>query len=762
MNRRSKKRRRDRASHPSKRGPFLAPHPLQGLDSATRAEFVAAVAVQSASVYQENLARLVELSGSVSALHVLAVVSCYSLMTTVGKAAEADRLSHADKPQQAHVEFLQALFLRHKWESREGSAPEVIQQVFDALPALFEAYGHMQAPSGAGAQARETAAAEAVRAYLRGHTAVVRNWGYFSAVKRIASEVLRGIDTEFASAYGLKATDLLRLFEHLVREMERKMNEHNERVHSVFKAANVRLMADELLAQFANIRGIETLRKELLTPGVTAEQAQYHAFTALEHILPSYFFIGPDDLAQDLGLPEEALAKVLKRLSISFGELSSQDPSTLFLSNPVWLRPLLEMSEDVYFCVLPQTLMSFVLPIIEELIKTHPAVRDKLQRVRSEYLESSTERLFRQAFPGCEVARGYKWREDGQRFESDLVVRYDATIILVESKSGRVSWPALRGAQDRIVKHIEELIVAPSDQSARLAQRLQQTIAGSATGLTDFPLPLFEVRAICRLSVTLHDFATVQSFPALILEAGLVQSQHRLAPCVTIADLEVIFDILDTPYLRLHYLRRRAELVGAAYVFGDELDALGLYLDTGFNLGGAEIGKIQLLMSGYSARIDRYYVSMDEGVVTKKPRANITSWVRLLCDQLMTRNHTGWYEMAHALLCMPHDVQVQVEREVRSRAKRMSQGKLAKAGQDSIVVVPADHRRVALVFHIRAAGDRRPARDTDGNLARQAFESDHVELCVVFTFAADTSELSYRSASLLYRSDRPVEARTYL
>lgn len=113
-----------------------------------------------------------------------------------------------------------------------------------------------------------------------------------------------------------------------------------------------------------------------------------------------------------------------------------------------------------------------------------------------------------------------------------------------------------------LVKHIQELIVAPSDQSARLAKRLREAISGTANGISNFPLSLDGIHVVSRLSVTLHDFATVQSIPALLLEAGLIRSEHRLAPCTTLADLEVVFDILDTPYLRMHYLRRRAELVG--------------------------------------------------------------------------------------------------------------------------------------------------------------------------------------------------------
>ena len=231
---------------------------------------------------------------------------------------------------------------------------------------------------------------------------------------------------------------------------------------------------------------------------------------------------------------------------------------------------------------------------------------------------------------------------------------------------------------------------------------------------------------------------------------------------MTLADLEVVVDILDTPYLRMHYLRRRAELLTTAATFGDELDSLGMYLDTGFNIGEAEAGAQQLIMVGYSARLDRYYTYLDEGVAAKKPKVNLTPWVRALCDQLMERATVGWYEMAHALLSLSYKNQQHIEKEVRSRAKRMRTGRPAKNDLDSVVVVPPSHRRMALVFQVRTPDDRRPARDSAPNLAGHAFETPHVEICAVFSFKADIKNPAYHSASLLYRTDRHVEARTYL
>lgn len=763
------KPRKRRGPQSSVRGPFLVAHPLQGVDLDVRRRYVAALVEAASERFTRQLERLVELSGEVSPLHVLAILSSYALMASPDAAPKkvSTGPSQRGQVQQAHVEYMQALLLRHTWVDRDAPNPDVMQEIFDGLPALFEAYSRMRVPTGTssegeGADDSERHAAEAVREFLRGHTAAVRNWGYFSAVKRIASEVFSTVDTDFQAVYGLTLTQLVALFEHLVRRLEKSVSDFRAQLVAIFRAGSPTDMARELAKQFADVRGVTALQELLSRPGKQTKEAQFQVLMDLEGILPRYFVFTPDSVAKELGLDGAAAAGILKHLSLPFGALHENTPDGLLLNNPVWMRPLVEMEHGIFFSALPQSLMSFVFPIVETLSQPHPALREKLQRARAQYLEDAAERLLRTAFPGCEVVRGYKWKEGDRQYESDLALRYDATVLLVESKSGGVSWPAVRGAPQRMVRQIQELIVAPSEQSARLAARLREAIAGTPGPVADFPLPLEGVRAISRLSVTLHDFATVQSVPSLLLEAGFIKSEFRLAPCMTLADLEVVVDILDTPYLRMHYLRRRAELLTAATTFGDELDSLGMYLDTGFNIDEAESGSQKLMMIGYSARLDRYYTGRDEGVATKKPKANITPWIRALCEQLMDRGTHGWYEMAHALLCLGYKEQTHVEREVSVRMKRMRTGRSAKNGLDSIIVVPPPHRRVAVAFQVRTPQDRRPPSDSAPDLANHAFEASHVEVCVVFSFRADIEDLSYRSASLLYRTDREVEMRTYL
>jgi hypothetical protein len=745
-------------------GPFFARDPLRNLDADQRDALAKSLAKESRLRFDKNLSDLTEIAGCISPLHILSMLACYSLMAPVREAAHAgNRPLSGTRVQQGQVELFQALLLKNVPKCFTPPEPDLSQRVFDGLPNLFEAHGFMQMPLDIEEVSQEQAAVHLVQSYLRNHTASVRNWGYFSAMVRISTELFSALDRDFEKEYRITLTQSIALFEHLIRRLEELISEkYLRRMQVIYQAKTPAGMAKAVGENFKEFEGVEELQDILSHPGMSERDARQAVFMAAESILPTLFIFESDVVADELALNPSSVRNLLDCLSLSFGALSEATPEKIILENPVWTRPLIKLGEGVYFCAMPQVLMSFVFSIVEELIAPYPAWQSKLQKRRAMYLEDQAERLMREAFPGCEIVRGYKWKEEGRQYESDLALRYDSTIFLVESKSGRVSWPALRGRPDRIVRDIHELIVRPSDQSARLAQRLQEAISGvTGSPVHDFPLRIDNVRSIVRLSVMLQDFATIQSVPSLMAEAGLVRTEYRLAPCLTLSDLEVVIDLLDSPYLRLHYLRRRAELLSSMRLIGDELDMLGFYLDTGLNVGEAEIGSHQLVAIGYSSHVDNYYIAESEGLNATKPKPKVSSWIQSLCDQAFARQTPGWSEIVFHLLCLPVQAQRDIKTELRMRQKKIASGKIPEDGHNAIVFVPDRHRRVALVFYVRLPGGE-TTREYAERFASITFNEEHVELCLVVGFAADPSNLLYNSTALMYRTDRSIQINTYL
>jgi hypothetical protein len=94
------------------------------------------------------------------------------------------------------------------------------------------------------------------------------------------------------------------------------------------------------------------------------------------------------------------------------------------------------------------------------------------------------------------------------------------------------------------------------------------------------------IRKALKVGVTLDPVAEQLPSLADLVEAGLTdEAVDALAyNSISLADLELVVDVLTHPSELLHWLGRRGEIARKTWIAGDEMDLLGLHLRTGFNL----------------------------------------------------------------------------------------------------------------------------------------------------------------------------------
>jgi hypothetical protein len=247
----------------------------------------------------------------------------------------------------------------------------------------------------------------------------------------------------------------------------------------------------------------------------------------------------------------------------------------------------------------------------------------------------------------------------------------------------------------------------------------------------------------------------------MLAKAGILKNKYPLAPCMSLADLETVLDIFDDPFIRLHYLRRRAELLFKINAVGDELDMLGFYLDTSLEVGSMNKEGNTFLLPGYSKKVDRYYTQLDEGIPMHKPQPNTSAWFKRLCEQLFQRNRPGWSEIACALLSVPPNDQRTIERRVRKISTKIKVGKMPKDDHDVIFSIPPAGVKQALVFQVKRGDEVGYSVDSQV-IARQSFETPYVEESIVIVIDALSEELAYLSAGLFLATERNPNITAFL
>ena len=683
--------------------------------------------------FNESLEYLLEKIRSVDVLHLISILAVYGLsvgMTDTGKTSKNKNTTIY----QTHVELVQALALRIPFseQSSEPIRPHQVQEIWDLLISFNTTFNLKRIGQIKNAKTEEKKAILQVQEWLRRYTYLVRNWGYFRRVISIAKRLYSKLDPLFRASVGLEATLLIDVFNYLVTSVEEVNNERFQKIRSIFKARTIEEAIKIYHEVYQLPEAVEETISFLEERGATLEEVRFLILSHSDSFLAESFSFTSVKLASSINLEPVALECALSRLSYQFGDLKDSNPEHFFLANPVWTKPLIKLPSGSYFCAIPQIFFSFVFQTLDSLLSAEEVKREVQDKRRPKFLEDEVKELFTQAFPQAAFKQNFKWQDSNVEYESDFLMQVDSYLLIVEAKSGAVSSAALRGAPGSAKDDIQELLINPAIQSKRFAAKIM-ALKSEQIYPEAFQALNFDLNAIqnsIRISVTLEDFATIQSQVSRLRDTGWLDKDFSAAPTITLADLEVVFDILTSAPQKIHYLVRRAELEEHMQYRGDELDLLGFYIETGFNLGREEFEPREWIISGMSEKVDEYYVALDQGITRKKPSLELIKWWKDIQLRIEQRCPYRWSEVAVMLLNVSLGDQRKAERGFK-RITRNVKKNWHQPGHINSIIMNLPQRREAvglLAFRERQKDQR---HDFMQNLAEQAFSDTNTDRCLV-------------------------------
>ena len=717
-------------------------NPFSGLSQ----EFIAEILVEAGRSHEiefnESLEKLVEKISSVDVLHLLSILAFYGLSVGMTKTGKTSKNKNPTL-HQAHVELVQALALRSS-VSEQSSEPvqhHQVKEIWDLLISFDTAFNLKRLVQIQNAKTEKKIAILQLQELLRLHTSLVRNWGYFKRVISIAKRLYSGLDPLFKISVGLEATSIIDLFEGLVLYVEEVYTERFQQMRTVFKARTI----EEAIKTYHEIYqlpgSVEETTTFLREQGAALNDVRSLIVRHSELFLTEAFSWTIEELASSMNIEPVALECALSKLSYQFGDLKDSDPEHFLLGNPVWTKPLIKLPTGSYFCVIPQVFFSCVFQALDSLLSAEEIKREVQDKRRPKFLEDEIKQLFTQAFPQGIFKQNFKWKDSNVEYESDFIMQIDSHLLIVEAKSGAVSRSALRGAPGSAKDDIQELLISPAIQSKRLAEKIIDLKAKQVFPET-FQALNFDLNAIdriIRLSVTLEDFATIQSHVSRLRDTGWIDKDFSAAPTIALADLEVVFDILTSVSQKIHYLVRRAELEEHMQYRSNELNLLGFYLETGFNLGREEFEPRKWIISGMSEKIDEYYVALDQGIIRKKPSLELIKWWKDIQLRIEQRSPYRWLDVAVMLLNVPLDAQRKAEREFK-RVTRNFKKNWRQPEYINSIFMPLPQRCEAVGLLAFREFQQDQCREFMRNLAGQSFSETNAERCLVIGVNIDDQD----------------------
>jgi hypothetical protein len=734
----------------------VAAIPLEQIFPTPRAELIELLEKEGLNYGEEFpnlLTNLLDNIKQTNPIELLSIIACFGLPQGIN--SEGNIVERTSQIEQFHVEIIQALTLHiklHEYQNVKFSDPQIIQKIWDGVISTCQAFsGRRFKNINIGIDKKDKRRQLIVEA-IRLHTQYVRNWGYLQKVVQFMTEILDPLEDKLEAAFGIPINVLFELQFRFIRSFEIHMTKHTEKMRNVFRKSTVRKIVETYFEEFPAIEDTpEKLLNYVRDHRLTRDSVRNLLFEHSCLNLNDKLSFTAEQFADKIINSEQisSLRKILQKLSLRFGDLASLGAENYFLNNPCWTQPIIQLDENLFFQPIVVLPLSFSFRIVEQIIKDDDTLRNSYFYRRSQFLEQKIKDLLQGRFPESQILRGSIWidPENGKQYENDVLMVIDCFAIVIEAKSGTVHEPAKRGATLALERDIEKLIEESAMQSQRFVDYLK-----SITGEICFDtkngskniVNLARVTTIARLNVILEDICSMQTLTKQLQDAGFLSESIAIPPTMTIADLEIILEILEDPAKILHYLIRRHEFEQNADYLADEIDLLCFYLRTGFNIGTKEFDGTTLFLTGMSSEIDGYYECLKHGIQKEKPRLDLTKWWQDILATLQERKSKGWLRISTKLLSVPYADQRKIEIKFKTVQRFVSRNPGKRTKMNMVVgKIGPPQRLEAFVFLAYKNEDHSSRYDIAINAAVELMKKDEIHEALMMGVNVDIPSYPY-------------------
>ena len=475
--------------------------------------------------------------------------------------------------EQVHAEVLQAFALSGGRGTSVPSSPSSMVRIWSHVQRNLDAYVRSIAP-GQGADV-DVRLARSVRLRTIYHRNVFNSDDAAEIVPGLLSLMDRASEREL----GYRLSDLAKAMFALVDDVADRFRVRVERERALRNQPGA--AADGVIETMIEESHISR-RMWRIGRGwsLTPEGRAWAGFQMAEMLCAPIFTFTRTQLEARFGTQ---ISDALFTLSLSFGSIREEDLAKVFLANPVWGRPFVALDNDTLFLPLPFLFVSFPFTIVEGRMAGNDRLNEAYGAARTRYLEDEIERIVRKSLPSARVHRGVKWKDPDTKveYEHDVIAILGMQVLIFEAKSGKLSPSAKRGAADRLRKNFKALFIEPGVQATRL-----ETLLASRRNDVELKdhkgeVVQFETAGpsqVHKFGVCIEQVAGITGSRRFFCELGLLEQDSAWAPILTLGELRMIADRLDTEVSFLHYLTRRMTADDLFDFSGDEQDLLSMYL----------------------------------------------------------------------------------------------------------------------------------------------------------------------------------------
>ena len=498
-------------------------------------------------------------------------------------------------------------------DGKDTPTDKVIKDLRDRLKTLFVAYLFLDMPLG-------DASAQFVDWMIHMDTIAVRGDGYQIHVYEVFKEIFYPHTPFYQQQFGYSIEQLFDFFMDLENRVICKIGDQNN-IYGFSKMYDRWKKWDE--KTFGTVVDKFGLKNGNFSSDLFGEF--FEANPDVPHTEDGMFLVyQPDDYTgSDMIFwvypQDEVEAKILDSLSMKFGDNSaflveSEFKGSIMNGHSIFEKPFVKV-DDKYYCFTPMIPHRNLFLIAEKLMMRNEAYYQKNYQQntspisRDVYIESKVKSVMESFLSNVTFYSSVHYNiieEDGQKKkpELDILGLSDKAIYIIEVKAHELSYKdriGLKGAKIKFKASVAEAC----KQCCRAVDFIYNS-AKPKFGTQEGSVVIDKKKPIYEIAVTFQHFSSLLGQMDKLVTAGLMEERFRNTWAVSLFDLMVVADFVESEDEFLSYLDMRKIINTNHSIFYDELDLLGQFLNK--NLANKVKPNKPMTIIGGSDDIDEEYV----------------------------------------------------------------------------------------------------------------------------------------------------------
>lgn len=491
-----------------------------------------------------------------------------------------------DEQAEVIAEYAMNFGLAMSNDGKENPPGTVIEDLLIKLSGLANIYGLIDMPL-------ENNSEQLVDWLIHMQTIAVRGDGYQEHVYEVFKEMFVPHSAFYKQQFGFSIEEMFDFFMDLENRVICKIGSQDciygaTKMHERWKKWEEK--------NFGNIDDVKFNDKYDWTKGLFGEFFEANPDVLHTEDGMNFLLIQPNDYSQSNMVfwvypQNDVEEKILDCLSVQFGSNAAfladgEFKGSIMSGYNIFERPFIK-DGDKYYCFTPMIPHRNLFLIAEKLMMRNNAYyqkcfqQNKDANSRDEYIERKVKSVMQSLLSNVKFysSVNYSIIEDGidKHPELDILGVSDNATYIIEVKAHELSYKdkvGLKGAKDKFRSSVVEAC-RQCCRSVKFVETSMSPVFSSKEG----QIPIDKSKPIYKIAVTFqHHSALLGQMDALV-EAGLMDELYRDTWIVSLFDLMVVADFIESEDEFLTYLKMHEVINTNHSTYCDELDLLGQFLN---------------------------------------------------------------------------------------------------------------------------------------------------------------------------------------